>query len=75
MPHAEHPDSSPLQESSSPEKEREEPNHNHEREVDPIQEDVQLSDVEASKPGGSLDDMFDDDDEDEFTSSGAQAPM
>lgn len=81
MPHAETPDSSPLDQNlASSAAPAEEPNHDLENEIDPMQEDPPSSPpVQAppaqTKPGGLLEDMFDDDDDDEFTFSGAPAPM
>lgn len=77
MPHAATPESSPPRDDTSlPDAADDEPNHTHEKEVNP-------NDVPSSPPAAktgtdsALDSMFDDDEEDEFTSSGNQeaAPM
>lgn len=77
MPHAETPELSPPRDDTSlPDADDEQPNHNHEKEVDP---EGMPSSPPAVKVAvdPALDSMFDDEQEDEFTSSGNQeaAPM
>lgn len=50
-------------------------NQTHDQEVEPAEDASSLPAAADVKAGASLEDMFDDSDEDEFTSSGAQAPM
>lgn len=74
MPHAESPDYSlPTEDTTLPDVE-EEPNHDHAKAIDPAGFESTASLPAQAKPGASLEDLFDDDD-DEFASSGAPAPM
>lgn len=71
MPHAESPTSSPpLAEASSPAEQDEQAHHSHENEIDATD-----GNGEGTKLAPTVDDMFDDNDEDEYTSSGIQAPL